>query len=516
MLVLPERHKLVIGTTSYAQVLQAIPHARPLTLDVGPAVAVDHGPEEALVLKNMGFTVPEPIRYYYKWPGRFRPMSHQIDTAAFLTMNRKALCLSAPGTGKSLSALWAADYLLTTGAINRVLIVAPLSTVQVVWAREIYHHMPERSLSVLVGTRAKRLDLLADDAPYCIINHDGFTTIADDLTSFDLVIYDEGTALKTPGSQRFRVFSKWMAAHNPWLWILTGTPISQSPVDAWSLARLVGSPHVPKSYTAFKDKVMSKVTTFKWIPKHDALETCKQVLQPSIRFSLDDCVDLPQTNYVGRECALTPTQAKAFKEMQDYSLVMFKDKTVSAANAAVALGKLIQICGAVLYGEDKQRIVIDGGPRYDTLTELIDEIGDKVIIFCPLRGVQDWLLDKLTKQGYDVASVHGDVGKAQRNEIFSAFQNSDKYRILLAHPRVAAHGLTLTRAKDIIWYLPIYSLEQYEQANARIRRLNSAGKTTVWHLYSTKFEAELYRRLKTRQRVLGDFLNLVNGVNEDV
>jgi SNF2 family DNA or RNA helicase len=111
--------------------------------------------------------------------------------------------------------------------------------------------------------------------------------------------------------------------------------------------------------------------------------------------------------------------------------------------------------------------------------------------------------------------VNGDTNKTDRNTIFSDFQNTEKIRVLLAHPKVAAHGLTLTRSKDIIWYAPIYSLEQYEQANARIRRLTTSGKTNVWHIYATKFEAELYRRLKAKQRVLGDFLNLVRGINED-
>jgi SNF2 family DNA or RNA helicase len=86
--------------------------------------------------------------------------------------------------------------------------------------------------------------------------------------------------------------------------------------------------------------------------------------------------------------------------------------------------------------------------------------------------------------------------------------------VLLAHPKVASHGLTLTRAKDIIWYAPIYSLEMYEQANARIRRLSTEGKTRVHHLHGTAFERELYKRLQQKKRVLGEFLELVRGVNE--
>ena len=105
--------------------------------------------------------------------------------------------------------------------------------------------------------------------------------------------------------------------------------------------------------------------------------------------------------------------------------------------------------------------------------------------------------------------------KKERDEIFHNFQHTDEPQILLAHPKVAAHGLTLTRAKDIIWYAPIYSLEQYEQANARIRRLSTEGKTTVWHIYATHFEAELYRRLRAKKNTLAEFLDLVRGINND-
>ena len=200
--------------------------------------------------------------------------------------------------------------------------------------------------------------------------------------------------------------------------------------------------------------------------------------------------------------------------MKDKAVTVFAAGEVTAPNAAVVLSKLLQISCGVVYGEDTT-IAVDASERYNSLTELLDEIGDKTIVFVPLRGVQDWLEQKLKADGYDVASVHGDVGKADRNQIFSDFQHTDNIKVLLAHPKVAAHGLTLTRAKDIIWYAPIYSLEQYEQANARIRRLTTQGKTTVWHLWATSFEAELYRRLRAKKNTLAEFLALVKGVNSD-
>jgi len=515
VLVVPEKKTLIIDSSHNESVQQFIPHAKELKHDGKSMVAVPFGPIEAMVLRNMGFSVPDPIKQYYSWPARFKPMDHQIDTAAFLTAHKRALCLNAPGTGKSISSLWAADFLLTEGVVKKVVIVAPLSTLKVVWGAEIRHHMPHRQFVICTGTKKKRIELLQQTGvQYVIINHDGFTNMRDYMTDVDLVIYDEATALKSPSSQRFKLFYKWVNQHHPWLWLLTGTPISQTPADAWTLARLVESPNVQRSFTAFKDVVMKKVTQFKWVPRENSLEICKKVLQPSIRFSLDECKDLPDTNFVGRETDLSKQQEKAFKEMQDRAVTTFKDGQVTAANTAVMLSKLLQIACGVVYSEDSS-IALDCDERYNTLTNLLNEIGDKAIIFVPLKGVQKFLLDKLRADKFTAELVNGDVSKKERDEIFHNFQHTDEPKILLAHPKVAAHGLTLTRAKDIVWYAPIYSLEQYEQANARIRRLSTEGKTTVWHIYATNFEAELYRRLRKKQNTLAEFLDLVRGINDD-
>ena len=515
MLVIEDKRKLVIKTAKHGEIQTAIPHAKVFSHQGELLTALEHGVEETLILRNLGFKkTPSPILSYYGWPARFKAMSHQRNTAAFLVSHRKALCLNAPGTGKSLSALWAADFLIEEGIAKKVLIIAPLSTVKVVWGKEIRHHIPHRSFEILTGNKDARLRKLETPGlQFLIVNHDGFAVIKDHIKDVDVVIYDEATALKTPGSQRFKQFYRWTQDNPVWLWLLTGTPISQSPVDAWTLAKLVNSPNVPKSFTSFKDLVMAKISTFRWIPRPEALDVCQKILQPSVRYSLDECVDLPDTVFIEHECPMSVEQVKAFKEMKERAVLLAHD--VSAPNMAVALMKMLQVCCGVVYANDGERVKLDYKGRYDTLKDIVTEIGDKVIIFVPLRGVQDSLKELLEADGFDVATVHGDVTGVARNKIFDDFQTKASPTVLLAHPKVAAHGLTLTRAKDIIWYAPIYSLEQYEQANARIRRLSTEGKTRVHHLWGTSFEKELYNRLQHKKQVLSEFLDLVKGVNDD-
>lgn len=341
MLVIPDKRKIIINSSGNASIAQFIPHAKTFEHNGDKLLAMPYGVDESMVLRNLGFVVPPPISQYYSYPGRFSPMDHQKETAAFLTTHKRALCLNAPGTGKSISALWAADFLLEEQVAKKVLIIAPLSTLQVVWGREIMHNFPHRNFVICVGGKEKRQKLLSQTGvQYVVINHDGFTNMHVDLNDFDVVIYDEATALKSPSSQRYKVFAKWMQKHQPWLWMLTGTPISQTPADAWTLARLIDSPNVPKSFTTFKDLVMKKVSTFRWVPREDALETCKKVLQPSIRYSLDECKDLPETNFIGRKTTLTKQQEKAFKEMKDKAVTVFAAGEVAAPNAAVMLSKI--------------------------------------------------------------------------------------------------------------------------------------------------------------------------------
>jgi superfamily II DNA or RNA helicase len=433
--------------------------------------------------------------------------------STFLLLRRNGCVFTTGNTGKTISTLWAADFLMKEGAIKKVLIVAPLSTLKPVWGKELAHNFMHRKFAIITGTRLAREEKLEDpDLEFAIINHDGFSTMPKAFKDFDLVIYDEATALKSPSSQRFKKFMHYMNECNPWLWLLTGTPIAQNPTDAWTLAKLVGSKTVPRSFTTFKEMVMQKVTMFKWIPRPGALQVCKEVLQPSIRYDLSECKDLPETVYIDRECSLTPQQAAAYKEMKNEAYIMGAD--ISAANAAVMFQKLVQICCGVVLDNDGSHVRFDDSDRIDTLREILDEIGDKAIVFVPLRGVQERLREHLASAGIDVAVVNGDVSKKDRDDIFHRFQNTEEIQVLLAHPKVAAHGLTLTRSKSIIWYAPIYSLEMYEQANARIRRLTTEGKTVVYHIYATLFEQELYRRLKQKQKVLTNFLGLVRGRNE--
>jgi superfamily II DNA or RNA helicase len=347
MLVLPQAKALALKLNNPERVLASIPTAQRLNVRGHEIVVTPHKVEEVEALNNLGIGAPSPILYHYNWPGRFKPYQHQQDTAAFLTINRKGLVLNEIGCGKTASALWAADYLIETGAVGKVLIISPLSTLERVWGDAVYMGLPNRRATVLHGSAERRKKLLRQNADFYIVNHDGFPIIAPEAHGmFDLVIVDEAAVLRNPTTKRFKTFRRWLDKEPKMrLWLMTGTPTPNEPTDAWALAKLIDSPFCTKTYTSFRDQVMQKIGMYKYIPRPDAPEIVKHILQPSIRFTRDECFDLPDTVLQTREVPLTPDQAHHYKQMMKHLLTETggADGTITAVNEAVKMMKLIQI-----------------------------------------------------------------------------------------------------------------------------------------------------------------------------
>lgn len=493
------------------RVLDSIPTAKPYTIRGVPLVITPHGLDEVRVLRNLGIKAPSPILHYYNWCGQYKPYEHQRQTAAFLTLNHCGLVLNEIGTGKTQSALWAADYLIQTKQIKKVLIISPLSTLERVWADAIFTGFVHRKFVVLHGTSEKRRKLLNTEADFYIINHDGFPIICEEAHGkFDLVIVDEAAVLRNPSTQRFKIFRKWMANNvSSRLWLMTGTPTPNDPTDAWALAKLVGSPFCTKTYTAFREQVMMKIGQWKFVPRPESVEIVKHILQPAVRYTRDECFELPDTIIQTRQVELTAEQKKHYSQMLKHFVTeMSAEGTITAVNEAVKIQKLVQIACGVAYGDDGQNIGIDCSPRINLVKEVIEEAGEKVILFVPLTGTLHMLEKELSKH-WSVAVVNGEVSSSKRNQIFHDFQHAKTPHVLIAHPATMAHGLTLTSASTIIWYGPINSNEQYVQANGRIERIGKRQISNVVHIEATDLEHKMYERLKNKQKLQGLLLDLI-------
>jgi SNF2 family DNA or RNA helicase len=466
-------------------------------------VLVHWGLEETQVLRNLGVKdVPSPITRRYNWPGKYKPMAHQMQTAEFLTLHRKAFVFSEPGTGKTLSALWAADYLMSIKHVRRVLILCPLSIMHSAWLGDLSNSIIHRSAVVAHHTQSsRRIEMVQEDYEFVIANYDGLNLIASEIINdgrFDLVIVDEANAYKTPTTNRWKSLRAVLKPETR-LWMMTGTPASQSPLDAYGLAKLVNPNGVPNFYTAWRDKVMLKATMFKWVPKPEAKALVLEALQPAIRFTKEQCLDLPPVMTMTRTVALTPQQIKYYNALKDRLMVEAAGETITAVNAAAGVSKLLQIsCGAV-YTDDKDVVEFDATPRLNELNAILGETDRKVLVFAMFRSSIDTIHTHLTKHTISAECIHGGVSPTKRADIIRRFQHEPSPRVLVMQPQATAHGITLTAADTVVFFGPLMSVEQYIQCIARAdRKGQNAEKVSVYHIESSPIEKKMFSALVSK------------------
>lgn len=512
---------LIIGVNNPTPILDAIPTAKHIRYKDADLVAVRHTLDAAKVLRNLGLNAPSPILHDgYEFTGRFSPMENQFATAEFLTLNNRAFVFNEMRTGKTGSTLWALDYLRKRGHARRILVVCPLSVMDV-WSKEAFSIVPHLSLVQLTGKKDKRIELAHSNASISVINFDGLSSLYheeykegtktvvkrwSDLDGlFDLIIVDEASAYCNAQSLRYKAL-KQLLKPDIRLWLLTGTPTPNAPTDAYGLAKLVCPERIPASFTLFRELLMKPAGPYKWIPKPGAKEKVMALLQPAIRFTRKECKDLP-TTHQNLHCEMSATQKKVFEDVKAKMRHEDKQVEVSAVNAAVKLIKLQQVMCGVVKDDDGNPFFLDPKPRLDLLLETIKEADAKVVVYVPfihaMHMVQNFLLNHFTCE-----LVNGEVPKAKRDEIFRNFQNTSSPHVLVAHPKVASHGKDLTAADTFIWFAPVFSTEQYEQANARGEGPNKTKPVGIYHIGCHPVEWRIYSVLQNKVGMQSELLDM--------
>lgn len=492
------------------QLARMFPEAPRVTFQGSPVVILPHGVRETKLLRTLGLDVPAPILGQYGWCGG-TPFEVQRQTAAMLTTHTHAYVLNSMGTGKTKAALWAYDFLRREGLAHKALVVAPLSTLNFTWAREVLHTVPHLKVAVLHHSdRAKRLARLAEDADIYIINPAGLGIIEEALKAredIDLFVIDELATFRNGTSARSKLCRR-IARRMSWVWGMTGSPTPNEPSDAWAQAQIVTPHTVPKFFNRFRDDVMMKMGAFKWVPKKEAGEKVLQALRPAVRFTLDEVVELPELVSRVRDIDLGPRQAKVYEQLRAHAYALVQSKEITAANAGAVLSKLLQVSLGYVYTTDKGIVALDNDERLEALVDDVNACDRKLLVWVPFTHAINGVHERLAKEGIESAIVNGETPRAERERIFGLFQNTNRLKVIAAHPATASHGLTLTAADTIIWFGPVTSLEIYEQANARIRRVGQKHKQLVLHYQATAAERRMYSHLRNKQRIQDNILDL--------
>ena len=493
---------LIVNTRRAELILNTIPKSKLIKeFDNGVAqVLVNWGLDEVIALSDLRVkNPPSPISKEYNWPGIHSPFDHQRTTAQFLSAHRRAYCLSEAGTGKTSAVIWAADYLMNKKKIKRMLVVCPLSIMQTAWQADFFKTAMHRTVGIAYGTAEKRKKILDEGTDVVIINYDGIDIIQKEIINggFDLIVVDEANYVKTSTTKRWKSLNKIIKPET-WVWLMTGTPAAQSPADAYGLAKLVNPQSVPRYAGTFKDMVMQKISQFTWVPRPNAQDIVYRTLQPAIRFTKDECLDLPSVLYTTREVELTPQQKKYYAQLKKEMYIQAAGAEVTAVNAGVMMTKLLQVSAGSIYSDNQDVVEFDVSNRMTVLKEIIAEASHKVIVFAPFRHSIEKIMTELNKDKITCEAIQGDVSPTKRADIFKRFQETKDPQVLVIQPQAASHGVTLHAANVAVFWSPVMSVETYIQCCARIDRAGQKNHMTIVHIQGSPVERRIYHMLQNK------------------
>ncbi|RKY42303.1 MAG: hypothetical protein DRP85_03190 [Candidatus Makaraimicrobium thalassicum] len=432
------------------------------------------------------------------------PYKHQYAVINFMLQNKKGYNFSGMGSGKTAASLWATDILMEEGKIKKTLILCPLSIMHSVWVEEIKETVPNRGYSIVHGTRPERLRALAKDASYYISNHDAVRTYGAEFlkANFDVIIIDEVDAYKNHKSKRSiqaqKICDKAKATYG-----LTGTPLANSPEDAFGIGKCVNPSGLPVKYiTRWRQMTLVQIAPFIFEPRLDCAKVIHAALQPAIAFKLEDCVDLPDISYRTMEFDMEPKQKKYYDKVRKDQLAEFGEGTIVAQTAAIKANKLLQISAGAVYDEDGNVIIMGIKDKIDSIENIARQVG-QVIVFSQFVKVAD----HLGEQVKDSRVIYGKTPRKQRDQILADFKAS-RFSVLIAQPRILSHGVNMQFCSTIIFFGPILGNAYYRQAIGRIRRSGQKKKQLIINFSCTKVEKKLYKALETKEITSQEVLEL--------
>lgn len=471
-----------------------------------------------------------PLMTSYPWPAppHVVPYQHQRITAEFLAAHMRCWCLNGMRSGKTMAAIWAMDYLFRIGAIKRVMILAPLTILEDVWRNEMFQLIPQRSVYIA----NESIDDLIHAMKYhnydiIVANFDKIKFATRSIETWDpsLVIVDEAGGFRYWNTDRTKALTKIMAPVHRGLWALTATPTPQGPTDIWPLARLIAPTRVDKKFSRFQDKVIIRNPyTHRTTVRPEATAIVQNALFPAIRYKTSDCIELPDMGYVARSCPLTPAQEKNIKELRTKAVTIVHDletgvdQKLVAANAAVVAGKILQVLGGVVLDNKGKPNTVGADRRIGEVISIMDEIGHdkKAVLMCTYKGVQGYIQKKLTKKNLGSLLINGSKSSKERAEILERFRTDPEINILVAHPECIKFGVNLTCARHMIWYLPSYRSEDWQQGNQRIvgPKEDDQHKNTIIRLTSGGVEDRLYKRLMDQENVQEGIMSIFKAIGD--
>ena len=452
----------------------------------------------------------------------FNPMPHQYRIAGSLSTWRRGFVLADAGTGKTLSALWAIDYLVRAGFVKRALVVTYKSIMRPAWSGDATEHLPWMPHSVVYSTTAKsrRQKALRPATPH-VTTYETAETCHDQLLAnqYDLVCIDESPAIKTHTTRRWR-FLYPIVQQARYAWCMTGTPTAQAPTDAYGQVLMMYGERWGVSAERFKEMTMVRVAQHVWVPVNNANEVVFAAMQPAIKVNKREVMPwMPEKTERMLDVDLSKPQIDAIAELKKAAATTLASGTkITSVHAAALRTKIIQIASGTVLDDAKVAHEVDYGPRF---SELLREITaaraadadptiapwNKVLVLCAFRATVDRVTKDLKAKGLKAVAVYADVPLSQRNEwLGDSFNRTRDVEVVVAVPEILSHGLTLTAANLTVWFTPCDRAEVIIQAENRMDRPGQKNPMQILRLAGCDVERKIFDKHFDRMETHNDFL----------
>lgn len=417
---------------------------------------------------------------------KFTPHSYQAYCISRIIADPAIGLLLDMGLGKTVITLTAINELkFNRFEISRALVIAPKKVAEATWSSEAqkWEHLRHLRISKILGTETQRIRAVNTPADVYVINRENIQWLVDHYRSdwkFDMVIADELSSFKNPKAKRFKSLT-WVRPHIRKFVGLTGTPAPNGLMDLWAQIYLLdGGERLGKSITAFRKAYFSENThggnfsTFE--EKNGSADLIKQKISDiCISMKAEDYIELPERTDVMVPVELDSKARKLYEKFEHDMFLQIDEDSLDAGTAAVLTNKLLQFAGGAAYDSEGKSVAVHDC-KTEAFMELIEAAqGQPVLVFYSFRHELERLTELLQKSklNYGELKTPEDIDRWNRREL----------NVLLAHPASAAYGLNLQAGgSHIIWFGLNWSLELYQQANARLHRQGQTERVIVHHL----------------------------------
>lgn len=423
---------------------------------------------------------------------KFKPHDYQSYCIDYIKGHPVAALFLDMGLGKTAITLTAIrDLILDELAVSKVLVIAPLRVARDTWPAEVekWDHLSDLDVSIIVGDLKSRTAAVNHRALVYVINRENVKWLVEYYESnglrwdFDCVVIDELSSFKNHQSQRFKYLRKIRPFVKRWIG-LTGTPTSNGLMDLWAeIGILDGGERLGRFIGRFRDSYFkpgsmnpSTGIVYSYIPRPGAEQQIyDRISDITISMKALDYLDMPECVYVNHEVEMSGPERKLYDQLKTDLIIPLEDGDIDAANAGSLSNKLLQMSNGAVYDENGETRVIHKR-KLEMLEDLIEAAnGQPVLIAYWFKHDHARIMEHLTAVGYEPR----DIKESKDIQDW----NAGKIPVALIHPASAGHGLNIQAGGHImIWFGLTWSLELYQQANARLWRQGQKDTVTIHHI----------------------------------